>query len=72
MAAFAASAVGRDKKVGPVLELAVEVATVEAFPGDGLSEGVQFAEGEAFGEEFGAKGGGLVETAAEVSEGLPQ
>ena len=44
------------------------VERVHAWTG----EGVQFAESEAFGEEFGAKGGGLVDAAAEVSEGLPQ
>ena len=72
MAAFAAGALGRDEQVGPVLKLAAEIAAVEAFSGDGLDEGLEFAEGEGFGEEFGAESGGLVEAAAKVREGLPQ
>src|SRR5215831_2578596 len=72
VAALAAGALGGDEEVGTVLELSIEVAAVEALAGDGLGEGVQFAEGKVFGEEFGAEDRGLVESSAEVGEGLAQ
>lgn len=72
MAAFAAGALGAAEEVRRFLDLATEVAAIKALSGDGLGEGLQFAEREAFGEEFGAEGRGLVEAPAEVGEGLSQ